>query len=53
MPKDTIIHQTYLLDEMLKQKRVTGTLAQTHKEYWSYLQSGNYIISKIFNQKDV
>ena len=28
MPKDTIIHQTYLSDEKLKQKGVTGTLAQ-------------------------
>ena len=28
MPKDTIIHQTYLLDETLKHKGITGTLAQ-------------------------
>ena len=28
IPKDTIIHQTYLSDEKLKQKGVTGTLAQ-------------------------
>ena len=28
MSKDTIIHQTYLLDEKLKQKGVTGILAQ-------------------------
>ena len=28
MPKDTIIHQTYLLDGKLQQKGVTGALAQ-------------------------
>ena len=28
MPKDTIIHQTYLLDETLKQNGITGALAQ-------------------------
>ena len=38
MPNHTIIHQTYLSDETLKQTGVT------HTEYRSYLESGNYII---------
>ena len=56
MPKDTIIHQTYLLDETMKQKGITGILAQHIKstghiynpEILSFPKS---LIKKMFKNK--